>query len=57
MQPSASSSIKGSAERIAIKGDRLFVGVGRAFDRDVGAAGELRAVNVRNHVSDLARSR
>jgi len=31
--------------------------VGRAFDRDVGAAGKLRAVNVRYHLSDLRRAR
>src|SRR3954453_8367370 len=37
------------SERVAIKPDRLLVSVGRTFNRDVRAAGKLRAVDVGNH--------
>jgi hypothetical protein len=36
-------------EGVAIKPDGLLVGVARAFDRDIRAAGKLRAVDVGNH--------
>ena len=37
------------SERVAIKRDRLLIGVTRAFDRDIRAAGKLRAVDVGDH--------
>ena len=40
---------QGQAERVAIKGDRLLVGVIRAFDRDVRAAGKIWTVDVGDH--------
>src|SRR5438128_9642115 len=36
-------------QRVAIKGDRLLVGMRGAFDRDVRAAGKLWTVDVGNH--------
>src|SRR4051812_23296187 len=38
-------------ERVAIKTEGLLVGMARAFDRDVRAAGKLWSVNVGNHRS------
>src|SRR5439155_17002550 len=40
-------------QSIAIKSDGLFVSVSRTFDRDVGAAGKLRTVNVRYHDAEM----
>src|SRR5213075_3319536 len=40
-------------ERVAIKRDRLLVSVRRAFQRNVGAAGESRSVEFRHHDVDL----
>src|SRR5437868_2165249 len=38
---------------IAIKCDRLLIGVGGTFDRDIGAARKLRSIKFGNHVVDL----
>ena len=40
---------QGQRESVAIKSDGLLVGVIRAFDRDIGAAGKVRAVDVGDH--------
>lgn len=42
---------QGQPERVAVEGQHLLVGMARAFDRDVRAAGELRTINVGDHVS------
>src|SRR5216110_3074616 len=42
------------SERVAIKRDRLLVGVARTFDRDVRSTGKLRPMKFSNHRSNLA---
>ena len=48
---------QGQCQGVAIERDGLFVGMGRAFDRDIRAAGKLRTINVRYHYLTEARSR
>src|SRR5205823_2627113 len=40
---------------IAIERHRLFVSMGRAFDRNVGPAGKLRTMNVRYHGAKMLK--
>src|SRR5207247_9562657 len=41
-------------ERVAIKGDRLIVGVRGTFDCNIGATGKLRSVEFGHHIVDLS---
>src|SRR5436853_1753187 len=43
-------------KRVAVKRDRLFKGMRRTLDRNIGAAGKLRSVEFGHHIIDLISS-